>query len=68
MLNIIWIQHCWRADICIFGAGYLRFRAPLARTGIKQFNRAALLDFPKVIGPKESNPDGETSHFEVVWT
>ena len=30
---------------------------------IKLFNLAALLDFPNVIKPNESNPDSETSHF-----
>ena len=36
--------------------------------GIKQLNLAALLDFPNVIGPKESNHDRETSCFAVVGT
>ena len=36
--------------------------------GIKQFNLAALLDFPNVIKPNESNPDSETSNFAAVWT
>ena len=31
--------------------------------GIKLFNLAALLDFPNVIGPNESNPDRDTSRF-----
>ena len=37
---------------------YFWFNAPLARMGIKQSNRVALLDFPSVIRPNESNPDG----------
>ena len=28
----------------------------------------ALLDFPNVVRPNESNPDSETSHFAGVWT
>ena len=36
--------------------------------GIKQSNLAALLDFPNVIRPIESNTDDETSHFAEVWT
>ena len=46
---------------------YFWFNAPLARMGIKQSNRVALLDFPSVIRPNESNPDDETSHFAAVW-
>ena len=44
-------------------ADYVRLCALLARTGIKLFNLAALLDFPNVIGPNESNLDRETRHF-----
>ena len=47
--------------------GYFLSGAPLARTGIKRFDLAALLDFPSVIRPNESNPDGETTHFVAVW-
>ena len=36
---------------------------PEVTTGIKLFNLAALLNFPKLIGPNESNPDSETNHF-----
>ena len=36
--------------------------------GIKQFNCLALLDFSNVIRPIESNLDGETSHFAMIWT
>ena len=36
--------------------------------GIKRFNFAAPVDFPNVIGPNESNPDSEKSHFSVVLT
>ena len=49
-------------------ADYFLFGALLARTGMKRFNLAALLDFPKVIGPNESNSESETSHFSEVWT
>ena len=41
--------------------------APLVRRGIKQSHFAALLDFPNVIRPNESNPESETSHFAGVW-
>ena len=34
--------------------------------GIKQFNRAALLDFRNVIGPNGFNSYSETSHFVGV--
>ena len=46
-------------------AGYFRFSAQLARTGLKRA-LTALLDFPSVIRSNESNPDGETSHFAAV--
>ena len=49
-------------------AGYFLFPAPLARTGIKLLNLAALLDFPNVIRPNETNPDGATSNVAEVWT
>ena len=39
--------------------------APLVRTGIELSNLAALLDFPNVIRPNESNPDSETSHLQT---
>ena len=75
---INWIQSVWRHPIHSYDscsdsssssrAGYSRFGAPLARTGIKQFNFAGLLDFPNVIRPNESNPDDETSHFVAVCT
>ena len=42
--------------------------APLARTGLKRSDLTALLDFPNVLRPDESNPDDETSHFAAVWT
>ena len=41
---------------------YFRFSAPLAKTGIKLSNVAALLDFQNVIRPSESNPDSEANH------
>ena len=34
--------------------------------GIKRYNLVALLDFPNVIGPKESNPDDETNHSQSL--
>ena len=46
--------------------GYFLSGSPLARTVIKQSNLVALLDFPKVIRPNESNPDCETTCFVVV--
>ena len=49
-------------------AGYFWSDAPLARMRINRFNCAALLDFPNVIRPNESNPDTETSHFAAVWS
>ena len=39
------------------------FGTPLARMMLKQSNLAALLDFPNVIRPNESNPDDETIYF-----
>ena len=36
--------------------------------GIKSFNCVALLDFPNVIGPNESNSDSEMTHFMGVVT
>ena len=44
----------------------LQSEASLAKMGIKWFNRVALLDFPNVIKPNESNPDSKTSHFAIL--
>ena len=42
-----------------------QFSPPLTRMGIKWFNRAALLEFPNVIGPNGSNSDSES--FCGLW-
>ena len=49
-------QDSFSSSVCNSSrAGYFQFSAPLARTGMKLSNLAALLDFPNVIN--ESNPD-----------
>ena len=40
-------------------AANFRFSAQLTWMGIKYFSRAALLDFPNVVGPNGSNADSE---------